>query len=120
MSFPRWVAQPALFPARCAVLPSIGSRHPAGYIDTGSTSAAGERVYISVVALGRMAEGIGYRKGEPVQPPSVREVETLRAELKGAREDVETLQARLDAIHTLKLHGATEAAKPGRPRKQVA
>jgi hypothetical protein len=117
---PRWVQRCDLYPARCAILPQLGGSHPAGYIDTGVDRHTGERVYISIIALDHMAVQCGYRRGPTVLPPTVRELEQMRAELAGAREDVATLQARLDAIHTLKLGGAVEAAKPGRPRKAAS
>lgn len=62
----RWVQSPALFPARCVVLPQVGAHDPAGYIDTGMDNPdLGGRVYVSVRAVQAMAEGLGYRLPVP-------------------------------------------------------
>lgn len=75
MSF-QWVDHARLYPARCAVLPQLGGNDPRGYIDTGTTTMSGERVYVSVVAAELMAEGIGF-----VRPGDARVA--LPAEVKG-------------------------------------
>lgn len=111
-------------PSRCAVLPSIGSSHELGFIDTGSElpgkgDAFDCHVYVSVVALREMMRVEGYPMPEDVQALSDRldELETENAALVAERDD---LAAKFAAIDMLASADFRARNKPGRPKKVAA
>lgn len=114
----RWVQQPSQFPGVCAVLPTVGGRHPAGYFDTGQTNpATAERTYVSVAAVVMMAEMLGFRRGQAPDTARVRRLEARVAELEA---DVAARDEQLAAVHTLKRGGMVAAAKTGPKAKAAA
>lgn len=114
----RWVAAAAARPHRCAFLPQLGSHHPRGYFDTG-TSFLGEHVYVSVVAAEmmaaqlRMVPGADLRQARAQTAAARAEVERLRAELEEAEKFRESAQ---HAFGKLGGDGRIPARKPGRPK----
>ena len=115
----RLVDQCRLYPGHCAVLPQIGPAHPLGYFDGGHTSAAGERGYVSVLAVAEMARTLGF---QPVGSGRLHEgvIDRLRDRIVELEAQVADRDRELAAIGTLKLAGATVARKPGRPAKVAA
>lgn len=120
----RHVPVAAVRPHRCACIPFIGSHDAGGFFDFGTEIAAFDgHVYVSVVAAGLMAEAMGWvpagdiaREREGFKEQTAVQVARIDA-LEAERDE---LQGRIDAIHVLKMHGAVEGAKPGRPRKVAA
>lgn len=112
----RLVDQCRLYPGRCAVLPQVGGAHPLGYLDSGQTTPAGERVYVSVLAATEMARLLGFapaggeRLGERV-------IERLGGRIAELEQQVAERDEQLAAIGTLKL--AAER-KPAPKRKAAA
>lgn len=108
-----------LYPARCSVLPHLGGNHASGYLDTFQNTPSGERVYVSLYAVGVMAEMVGYvRAGDESavladNKSLTARVAELEAELAAARES-------LDAVRVLKQAGFAQANPVGRPKKVAA
>lgn len=115
----RLVDQCRLYPSHCTVFPQIGPAHPLGYFDSGQTSAAGERGYVSVLAAAEMARLLGF---QPVGNGRLHEgvIDRLRARIVELEAQLSERDAQITAVHTLKLAGATEGRKPGRPAKVAA
>lgn len=115
----RWVQSARLYPQKCAVWPHVGATHPAGYIDTGQTTPSGERVYVSMVAAGAMAEGLGFvRPGDESKLAAENKRLTGRvAELEG---ELAAQGEELAAVHVLKRGGFASSAKTGPKARAVA
>lgn len=112
-----WVQRPTHFPGVCAVMPTVGGAHPAGYFDTGQTNpATAERVYVSVAAVVTMAEMLGFRRG---QAPDSKRTKTLEARVAELEAEVAERDEQLAAVHTLKRAGMVASAKTG-PKRVAA
>lgn len=108
-----------LYPARCSVFPHLGGSHAAGYIDTFQNTPSGERVYVSLYAVGVMAEAVGYvRAGD--ESAVLGENRTLRARVAELEAELAAVSESLGAVQVLKQAGFTQSRPPGRPRKVAA
>lgn len=107
----RLVDQCRLYPMRCSVYPTLGAAHSLGYLDTGQTTPAGERVYVSLLAVAEMARMIGF---QPVGSGRLHEgvIGRLRDRIAELETQVAERDEQLAAVGTLKLGGAAPARKP--------
>lgn len=113
------VDQCRLYPARCAVFPQLGGTHPLGYVDTFQNTPSGERVYVSLYALGVLAEAVGYRRSGD-ESAVLAENKALTARVKSLEDQLERAEASVAAVQVLKQSGFAQAKPPGRPRKVAA
>lgn len=115
----RWVQQAMIRPHRCAAVPYIGnSSTNKGFIDTGSElDGFDNHVYISVEWVEAAARFVGFEP-EVVAQGLRTQLEAKDTKIAATEERAADLQRQLDAIHTLKLAGATSARRPGRPAKE--
>jgi hypothetical protein len=113
------VDQCRLYPARCAVFPQLGGTHPLGYVDTFQDTPSGERVYVSVYALGVLAESVGYvRAGD--ESAVLAENRSLAERVGVLERELAEASESLGAVRVLKQAGFAQANPPGRPRKAAA
>lgn len=113
------VDQCRLYPARCAVFPHLGGTHPLGYVDTFQNTPSGERVYVSLYALGILAEAVGYRRSGD-ESAVLAENKMLAARVAELEMSLARAQDAVAAVQVLKQAGFAQAKPPGRPRKVAA
>jgi hypothetical protein len=105
----------------CAVIPGR-QRDPKGFIDTGNELPGFEpHIYCSYEGVKQMALRMGFVEGQQHQEV-VRDLSARLAacelELDETREQLSMADGYLDALDVLKMRGATEHKRGGRPKQK--